>query len=76
MKAADVAVLSGVSQAGAPEISAAVVTANAFNADKLLKELEEKLGASVPDRVFKIERIPRSENGKIQYKELRSQLPA
>lgn len=73
-KAADVAVLSGASEAGVPEIWAAIASSEAFNPEKLRKELEEKLGASAPDRLFKVDRIPRSDNGKIQYKELRSKL--
>lgn len=70
----DAAVVAALSESGAPEIWAAVVIKGAIDAASLQKSFEGKLGAAAPDRVVKVDAIPRNEIGKIQYKDVRTRL--
>ncbi len=68
----EVGVVAGESSSGAPELWAAIVMPGTFNADRLQKIFEDKLGGFAPDRLFRVDALPRNEIGKIQYKALRA----
>jgi long-chain acyl-CoA synthetase len=70
----DAGVVAGTSPTGAPEIWAALVATGVFNPERLHKQYEDKMGPYAPDRIFRVERIPRNELGKIQYKILKDML--
>jgi acyl-CoA synthetase (AMP-forming)/AMP-acid ligase II len=72
----DAAVFASVAPDGAPQLWAAVVSEKPFDTNAAQRDLDGKLGAIAPDRIVRVESIPRSETGKILYAAIRSQLSA
>ena len=70
----DAAVFGGAAANGAPQIWAAVVSAKPIDTKAAQRILEEKLGAMAPDRIVRVDTIPRNDTGKVLYQTLRSQL--
>ena len=69
----DVAVV-GVPVNGIEEIWAAVVSDDAFDGQAIAQRAHPKLNEKVPDRILRVEAIPRNENGKVTRNALRDAL--
>ena len=71
----DVAVV-GVPVNGIEEIWAAVVSDDAFDAQAIAQRAHSRLNEKVPDRILRVDAIPRNENGKVTRNVLRDTLLA
>jgi acyl-coenzyme A synthetase/AMP-(fatty) acid ligase len=72
----DVAVVGVPNAAGLEEIWAAVVSDSPVDANAIAGRARDKLNEKVPDRILRIDTVPRNENGKITRNALREQLIA
>ncbi len=72
----DVAVIGVPNAAGIEEIWAAVVSDGDVDANAIAVRARDKLNEKVPDRILRIDAVPRNENGKITRNALREQLIA
>jgi acyl-coenzyme A synthetase/AMP-(fatty) acid ligase len=70
----DIAVVGVLNAAGIEEIWAAVVSDAELDARTMIEASRPKLNEKVPDRIIRIDAIPRNENGKIKRNELRELL--
>jgi acyl-CoA synthetase (AMP-forming)/AMP-acid ligase II len=70
----DIAVVGVLNAAGIEEIWAAVVSDTELDARTMIEASRPKLNEKVPDRIIRIDAIPRNENGKIKRNELRELL--
>ena len=59
---------------GIEEIWAAVVSDDAFDAQAVALRAHPKLNEKVPDRILRVEAIPRNESGKVTGNALRDAL--
>jgi acyl-CoA synthetase (AMP-forming)/AMP-acid ligase II len=72
----DVAVVGVPNAAGIEEIWAAVVAEGPIDANAIAVRARDKLNEKVPDRILRIDAVPRNENGKVTRNALREQLIA
>jgi long-chain acyl-CoA synthetase len=72
----DVAVVGVPMASGIEEIWAAVVTDDPIDANAIGLRAHDKLNEKTPDRILRIDAIPRNENGKVTRNALRDQLVA
>jgi long-chain acyl-CoA synthetase len=70
----DVAVVGVTNASGIEEIWAAVVCDGELDANAVAQRAYPKLNEKVPNRVLKVDAIPRNQNGKIIRDQLRAEL--